>query len=239
MFYAVKCFPDPTILQTLAVLGCHFDCASRGEIQLVQEQVVAALQKQPNTASTSSSSSQTKRQQQPEIIYANPCKAMSHIEYACQHGVKLFTFDNVAEVEKCARVQEHLRQTYSCASTTAATTAAADDTPTPTAPQIQLILRILTDDRGAQCRLSSKYGAPPHQWRTLLAACVQHNIPVVGVSFHAGSGCRDASRYLAALRDARKLFDMAQDEFGMDNMHILDIGGGYVCMCLVSMLLAK
>lgn len=36
-FYAVKCNPDPVIVKTLAVLGCNFDCASRNEIQLVQE----------------------------------------------------------------------------------------------------------------------------------------------------------------------------------------------------------
>ena len=36
-FYAVKCNPNPVIIQTLAILGCNFDCASRGEIRLVQE----------------------------------------------------------------------------------------------------------------------------------------------------------------------------------------------------------
>lgn len=49
---------------------------------------------------------------------------------------------------------------------------------------------------------------------------------VVGVSFHVGSGCRDASRYELALRDAREIFDMAEKEYGF-KMNILDIGGGF------------
>jgi len=39
---------------------------------------------------------------------------------------------------------------------------------------------------------------------------------VVGVSFHVGSGCRDASRYELALTDARELFDMAKKDYGFD-----------------------
>lgn len=59
-----------------------------------------------------------------------------------------------------------------------------------------------------------------------MAAAKKHGLKVVGVSFHVGSGCRDASRYEAALKDAREIFDMAKSEFGFD-MTILDIGGGF------------
>lgn len=196
VFYAVKCNPDPYLVQSLNVLGCNFDCASQGEIALVKKYTA-------------------EHNRQPEIVYANPCKAPSHIRYALSQGVTLMTFDNVAEVEKCARIQK-LWDNQPQQSTTATSKT-----------RLQLILRIVTDDRGAQCRLSSKYGAPRHQWRPLLAAAMQHGIPVVGVSFHVGSGCRDASRYEAALNDAREVFDMAKQDFGMD-MHLLDIGGGYV-----------
>lgn len=178
-FYAVKCNPDPVILKTLALMGTNFDCASRGEIQLVHE-VCAGLPRRP------------------EIIYANPCKAPSHLKYAVNHGVRMVTFDNASEVAKCANVSK----------------------------DIQLVLRIATDDRGSQCRLSSKFGAPTYQWRPLLQAAKTHGLEVVGVSFHVGSGCRDASRYELALRDARKIFDMAKQNFGFE-MNVLDIGGGF------------
>jgi ornithine decarboxylase len=178
-FYAVKCNPDPVLVKTLAILGCNFDCASQREIEIVQD-ITSDLQRKP------------------EIIYANPCKALHHIAYAISHNVQMVTFDNVAEVKKLADVSSKWK----------------------------LLLRIVTDDRGSQCRLSSKFGAPRSRWRNLLAAAQQTDLDVVGVSFHVGSGCRDASRYYTALQDSRELFDLAKKEFGF-SMHILDIGGGF------------
>ncbi len=186
-FYAVKCNPDRVIVQTLLALGCNFDCASRNEIRLVQE--LAKDHALPNAHAPRSP---------PEIIFANPTKARSHIIEAVCRGVTMMTFDNVAEVKKCASVST----------------------------KIQLILRIITDDSGSQCRLSSKYGAPKSRWRALLSAAKAHGMEVVGVSFHVGSGCRDASRYELALKDARELFDLAEAEYGF-KMTVLDIGGGF------------
>jgi ornithine decarboxylase len=177
-FYALKCNPDPVILQTLAILGCNFDCASKEEIKLVQKM----------TSDLPVS---------PEILYANPCKSRNHMVYAVMNGVRMVTVDNVQEIQKCASISK----------------------------KIQIIIRIVTDDRGSQCRLSSKFGAPKARWPNLLKAAKQHGLQVVGVSFHVGSGCRDASRYKLALQDCRELFDMAEKE-GFD-MSILDIGGGF------------
>jgi hypothetical protein len=161
------------------VLGCNFDCASRTEIRLVEEATKDLARK-------------------PDIIYANPCKARAHLIEAVCKGVKMCTFDNISEVQKCAAVSK----------------------------KIELILRIITDDRGSQCRLSSKFGAPRQKWRPLLAAAKKYGLQVVGVSFHVGSGCRDASRYEMALKDAKEIFGMAEKDFGM-KMRIIDIGGGF------------
>jgi len=177
-FMAVKCNPDPVIIKTLAILGCNFDCASSNEIRLVHKCCEDLPRK-------------------PDIIFANPCKPRSHIVEAVCKGIKMMTFDNTAEIEKCASISK----------------------------KIELVLRIITDDRGSQCRLSSKFGAPPIKWRPLLASAKKHGMQVVGVSFHVGSGCRDASRYEAALKDSKTIFDMAEKDFGM-KMRILDIGGG-------------
>jgi ornithine decarboxylase len=110
----------------------------------------------------------------------------------------MVTFDNVAEVEK---MRLNLQK-------------------------IQLVLRIVTDDSGSQCRLSSKFGAPKGRWRPLLKAAKRCGMEVVGVSFHVGSGCRDIGKYELALRDAKMLFDIAENEFGF-KMTLLDIGGGF------------
>jgi ornithine decarboxylase len=77
-FYAVKCNNDPVLLQTLAALGCGFDCASKAEIKSVLDLDVC-----PD-----------------RIIYANPCKQASHLKYACKKGVATMTFDNEVELHK-------------------------------------------------------------------------------------------------------------------------------------------
>ncbi len=110
----------------------------------------------------------------------------------------MVTFDNTAEVRKCASISK----------------------------KIQLILRIITDDSGSAHSLSSKFGAPKQHWRILLAEAKKFGLEVVGVSFHVGSGCRDAKPYEMALKDCKELFEMAKKEYGFD-MKILDIGGGF------------
>lgn len=184
-FYAVKCNPDPLIVKTLAILGCNFDCASSTEIRLVEEATKDLPRK-------------------PDIVYANPCKARAHLIEAVCKGVRMVTFDNAVEIQKCAAVSK----------------------------KIQLVLRIITDDRGSRCRFSTKFGAPRYKWRPLLAAAKKYGLQVVGVSFHVGSGCRDATKYELALKDAREIFDMAENEFGM-KMNFLDIGT-FRCFALLS-----
>jgi ornithine decarboxylase len=181
-YYAVKCNPDPVIVQTLALLGCSFDCASRGEISLVQN-VSAEL---PDDVP------------KPDIIFANPCKGRAHIIDAVCRGVQYMTFDNVAEIHKCASVSK----------------------------RIKLVLRIFADDSGSQIQLSTKFGAPRQHWNKLLVEAKQAGLEVVGVSFHVGCGCRDVTRYEMALRDAKEVFEMARRDFGFE-MRILDIGGGF------------
>ncbi|XP_073481489.1 ornithine decarboxylase 1-like [Aquarana catesbeiana] len=80
-FYAVKCNDSKAIVTTIANLGAGFDCASKAEIQFVQNIGV-----------------------QPErIIYANPCKQISEIKYAASCGVEKMTFDSEGELIKVAK----------------------------------------------------------------------------------------------------------------------------------------
>ena len=76
--YAVKCNPNPVILEALATLGCNFDCASENEIKTIIE----------ITADPS------------RIIFANPCKMSSQIRYARANDVDLMTFDCEEELYK-------------------------------------------------------------------------------------------------------------------------------------------
>jgi ornithine decarboxylase len=77
-FYAMKCNPNPIVLEVLASLGANFDCASENEIKLAME-----VTKDPE-----------------RIIFANPCKMSSQIRYARANDVNLMTFDCEEELYK-------------------------------------------------------------------------------------------------------------------------------------------
>ncbi|KAI9493968.1 pyridoxal-dependent decarboxylase [Zychaea mexicana] len=77
-YYAVKCNPDPKIIQCLSSMGLGFDCASGFEME-------NALK---NGADPS------------KIIYAHTCKQASYLRYAAKNGVRKMTFDNVDELYK-------------------------------------------------------------------------------------------------------------------------------------------
>jgi diaminopimelate decarboxylase len=76
-YYAVKCNPDPHFITMLSKLGVNFDCASKKEIELVNDIVCDPSR----------------------IIYANPCKQFEYISYAEEKSVDLMTFD--CEIELC------------------------------------------------------------------------------------------------------------------------------------------
>jgi ornithine decarboxylase len=77
-YYAVKCNPNPVILEVLEFLGTNFDCASENEIKSVIK-----LTDDPN-----------------KIIFANPCKMSSQIKYARANDVDMMTFDCEEELYK-------------------------------------------------------------------------------------------------------------------------------------------
>jgi len=79
---AVKCNPDPKLLQLLAALGTGFDCASKAEIEQVLGMGVDPSR----------------------IIYAQPCKTNSYVRYVANQGVRQMTFDNADELRKIARL---------------------------------------------------------------------------------------------------------------------------------------
>ncbi|KAM3936661.1 ornithine decarboxylase-like [Leptodactylus fuscus] len=79
-FYAVKCNDSKEVLQTLAILGTGFDCASKVEMDLVLSLGVPA----------------------DYIVYANTCKQPCFIRHAAKHRVSKMTFDCESELFKLA-----------------------------------------------------------------------------------------------------------------------------------------
>ncbi|KAM8977368.1 ornithine decarboxylase-like [Pelodytes ibericus] len=173
-FYAVKCNNSKMVLQTLATLGTGFDCASKGEIDMVLGMGVPAS----------------------DIVYANPCKQLSHIRHAARLGVNKMTFDCESELVKVAEAH----------------------------PGAEMILRIKTEDSNCICQLSKKYGTPIQSCEYLLEAAKMLKIQVIGVSFHIGSASRNVYAFRQAISDARCVFDIGI-KIG-HRMRLLDIGGG-------------
>nr|XP_046272558.1 ornithine decarboxylase-like isoform X2 [Scatophagus argus] len=174
-FYAVKCNNMPAFLRMLSALGTGFDCASKSEIQLA-----LSLGVTPD-----------------KIIYAHTTKPLSHIKYACTHGVNMMTFDSEDELLKISRCHA----------------------------KAKLVLRIAVDDSKSIVRLSSKFGARLETVDKLLERAGELALEVIGVSFHVGSGCIGSLAFKQAIADARHVFDKA-DLLGFQ-MSLLDIGGGF------------
>lgn len=76
--YAVKCNPEPKLINLMRDSAAGFDCASQRELSIMN----------------------TKGHFRDSIIYANPCKSERDIEYAKEMGHPLTVVDSIEEVEK-------------------------------------------------------------------------------------------------------------------------------------------
>src|SRR6202007_2920000 len=97
VFYAVKANPAPEVLSLLASMGSCFDCASVAEIQMALAAGAPA----------------------DRISYGNTIKKERDIARAFALGIRLFSVDCAAEVEKVARAapaaKVFCRILYDCA----------------------------------------------------------------------------------------------------------------------------
>lgn len=89
------------------------------------------------------------------IVFANPAKPVTHIQYAAKHHVSLMTFDNIDELYK-------IKESY---------------------PEAELILRIFTDNSKAYSNVSAKFGAHMESVDGLLMKARELELPVVGVRY--------------------------------------------------------
>jgi len=175
-YYAVKCNSDPAMISLIHALGGGFDCASQREMEACKDLGLDYAT---------------------DVIFANPCKQISHMEHAKKIGVEWATVDNAFELKKMAEYW----------------------------PECKVVLRILVDDSKSVCQFSSKYGAQVEDCEYLISYAKELGLQVVGVSFHVGSGCYDSKSFEKAIRDAKTVFEMAE-KIGY-KFNLLDIGGGF------------
>ena len=193
-YYAVKCNNHPKLIQILYQHHFAFDCASQNELQLVQSVGVQIGGHQPSFRGVMTESI-------PAVVYANPFKFPTHLQFAEQHGVKMMTADCPEELDKIKRY----------------------------CPSARVLLRIAVDDSHSICQFNSKFGMVPTEvnLKAFLTRAQDLQVSVVGVSFHVGSGCLSAESYLDALRKCRYVFDFAKETVGLD-LNIIDLGGGFM-----------
>jgi ornithine decarboxylase len=172
--YAVKCNPNQVICQLLSLLGVGFDVASKNEINLVKDFVNIE-----------------------KVIYANPYKESSSIQYARSMDVDTSVFDSEDELYKMKIYH----------------------------PKSKLLMRLKVDDKNSLMKFSEKFGVDEHEVEKLLKLAKNMDLNVTGVSFHVGSGCMDATQYYRALELCKKVFVKAKDIGYSFNM--VDIGGGF------------
>ncbi|XP_047141721.1 antizyme inhibitor 2 isoform X1 [Hydra vulgaris] len=131
------------------------------------------------------------------IIFANPCKQESHVKYAREKNVRKMTFDSEGELYK---IKENF-------------------------PGAELVIRIKVDDSNSAYKLGRKFGASLENTQKLLQLAKDLDLNVIGVSFHVGTGCYDASLFYNAVKSAATVFQQG-NAVGY-TFTLLDIGGGF------------
>jgi len=131
------------------------------------------------------------------IITSNPVKSFRFLDMAAVYGVKYYAFDSKDEVDKMASI----------------------------VPDARVYVRLSVPNEGSEWPLSRKFAVEPEQALELVLYAKEKGLDPVGLTFHVGSQCTNASNWQFALYKAKALWDMAAKNgvrFGM-----LNIGGGY------------
>jgi ornithine decarboxylase len=132
-----------------------------------------------------------------EVFFSNPMRSRDADTYAAAKGVRWFVVDSVDELRRMHSVD----------------------------PTARLYLRIATPNIGSDWPLSGKFGAGAGETREIIATAAKLGADLAGVTFHAGSQCRNPENWRVGMEKARTVFD-AMIKAGL-KPRLLDIGGGF------------
>jgi len=219
-FFAVKCNPDPMVVEWLARcasltnLPLGFDCASIAELELAMKYIekydlkpVVANRGDSRYKGSSSNAFHSTR-----IVYANPQRAEEDLIRALElfatrspesepsncdtssfSKYELWlTLDGIEEVFKIAIARKRFLEKHN----------SKMNHTTLVMPQIRIILRIWVPDGHSQVPLGEKFGMRLDQIDSVVETCLDQGIDaedIIGISFHCGSGCESVDTYLEAL----------------------------------------
>jgi ornithine decarboxylase len=132
------------------------------------------------------------------VIYANPCKSLRDVNAAHNLGSPNTVVDSYEEVEKLSKIGW----------------------------KGGAFVRLLVEDAGSAMPFSSKFGLTAAAVGGLARYASTLGIPLKGVSFHVGSGCKDTNQYKLAVKTSlAALKDLKANGHEADT---IDIGGGFV-----------
>lgn len=134
-----------------------------------------------------------------KVLLANPCKTPYDIEVGKQLKIPWVTADSVEELTKMKE---------------------AGYTP-------DVLLRVAVDDSGSACPFNSKFGLEPDLVEKVAMEAKKLNIPVVGLSFHVGSGSKSTKAFGDAIDVTKDLWRCLEKKRLVGLFKALDIGGGW------------
>jgi len=132
-----------------------------------------------------------------EVFYSNPMKPRQSVATAAARGVEWYVVDSVDELRRVREIKADAK----------------------------LYLRIATPNIGSDWPLSGKFGAGAAEAREIVLAAARLGADLAGVTFHAGSQCRNPENWRVGIERARALFDV-MTKAGL-RPRLLDIGGGF------------
>lgn len=194
LFYAAKANCDVSLLRTLFLDGASVDVCSYREMQSA---LLAGFR--PD-----------------QMIHTHPCKTGDNIQNCYDEGLRWFTFDCRAEIEKL-RAALAGRSAF-CGE---GLCGEADFNPT----RLKAILRLRADSASSRINLSAKFGCAVSDAPELARAAVSRGLDVRALSFHVGSQCLDPGDFREMLARTREAWDRCV-AVGC-RLEMLDIGGGF------------
>jgi len=132
-----------------------------------------------------------------EVFFSNPMRSRQADAYAAAKGLRWFVIDSVDELRRVHSID----------------------------PTASLYLRVATPNIGSDWPLSGKFGAGAGDTREIIATAAKLGADLAGVTFHAGSQCRNPENWRVGIEKARTLFD-SMLKAGL-KPRLLDIGGGF------------
>lgn len=131
------------------------------------------------------------------MIHTHPIKKEQDIKFALEQGVSWFVFDNEYELDKFIKYRG----------------------------QVKLLLRVSFPNPDCVVNLSYKFGVDPEHAVDLALKAREMGLDVKGLCFHVGSQSLNPYKYVDAIAECRRIFNLLALK-GMI-LEVLDIGGGF------------